>query len=105
VKNFANDFRSISSFVYAYQDRFRLARDDDAVANHVQSGGRPRPAGTLNNAASTVPGTSQTTDESYLFWQHAVACGLSRAHQSLAMQSTSPQRDGGRVGITGAITR
>ncbi len=23
VKNFANDFRSISSFVYAYQDRFK----------------------------------------------------------------------------------
>ena len=44
VKNFANDFRSISSFVYAYQDRFRaLPGDDDAAANHVQGGVAARP--------------------------------------------------------------
>ena len=39
VKNFANDFRSISSFVYAYQDRFRaLPGDDAAVGIFLQRG-------------------------------------------------------------------
>ena len=37
VKNFVNDFRGISAFVYAYQDRFRATPGDDAAAaGHVQ---------------------------------------------------------------------
>ena len=53
VKNFVNDFRGISAFVYAYQDRFRATPGDDAAAaGHVQGGvAATTPAGaTLNNS-------------------------------------------------------
>src|SRR5437763_13829667 len=39
VKNIANDFRVIPTYVYAYQDKFRALPGDDAnVAVHVTNG-------------------------------------------------------------------
>jgi len=78
VKNLANDFRSISSFVYAYQDRFRaLPGDDSRVVDHVAGTLATTPAGSVGNARISGNWNSVTiTDETYLFWQHVRLAGL-----------------------------
>src|SRR5512145_1063140 len=79
VKNLANDFRSISSFVYAYQDRFRAMPGDDQAANTHVNGGTvaTTPTGSLGNARINGNWNSTTaTDESFLFWQHVRLAGL-----------------------------
>lgn len=49
VKNIANDFRVIPTYIYAYQDKFKsLPGDDRDVANHV-SGGTAGTGGTVGN--------------------------------------------------------
>src|SRR3954471_7558123 len=49
VKNIANDFRVIPTYVYADQDKFRALPGDDAnVAVHVANG-TPGTGGTLGN--------------------------------------------------------
>jgi prepilin-type N-terminal cleavage/methylation domain-containing protein len=41
VKNFASDIRNISTFIYAYQDRFRALPGDDPRADTNLPGGTP----------------------------------------------------------------
>lgn len=105
VKNFANDFRTVSSFVYAYQDRFRALPGDDAqVANHVTGGTvATTPAATLGNARINGNWNSATqTDESYLFWQHVRLAGLATGTPVVgAAEYLYRNADGGAVGITG----
>ncbi|WP_295003244.1 prepilin-type N-terminal cleavage/methylation domain-containing protein [uncultured Dechloromonas sp.] len=105
VKNLANDFRSMSSFVYAYQDRFRAMPGDDARANnHVTNGTVPTtPAGTLDNARINGTWNSVTqTDESYLFWQHVRLAGLATGTPVVGNAEYIPRNaEGGAIGITG----
>ncbi len=105
VKNLANDFRSMSSFVYAYQDRFRALPGDDAnVANHVAGGvAATSPAGTLNNARISGNWNSTTqTDETYLFWQHVRLAGLATGTPTIGAAEYIPRNaEGGAIGITG----
>lgn len=109
VKNMANDFRTISTFVYAYQDRFRaLPGDDGAVVNHVNGTVATTPAGTLTNARINGAWNSATvTDESVLFWQHVRLAGLATGTTVVPASATTAQEyvpknaDGGRLGITG----
>ena len=44
VKNLANDFRSIPTFVFAYQDKFRALPGDDRAANLRATLARPNHA-------------------------------------------------------------
>lgn len=109
VKNFANDFRNISSFVYAYQDRFRaLPGDDPRSATNLP--GAPAaattPAGTLGNARINGNWNSTTiTDESVLFWQQVRLAGLATGTPTPAAAAGDAyyprNADGGRLGITG----
>jgi prepilin-type N-terminal cleavage/methylation domain-containing protein len=105
VKNLANDFRSMSSFVYAYQDRFRALPGDDAnVANHVTGGtAATTPAATLANARINGNWNSTTqTDESYLFWQHVRLAGLATGNPTVGGAEYIPRNaEGGAIGITG----
>jgi prepilin-type N-terminal cleavage/methylation domain-containing protein len=105
VKNLVNDFRSISSFVYAYQDRFRaMPGDDAAAATHVNGGTNPTtPAATLANARINGAWNSTTvSDESYLFWQHVRLAGLATGTPLTASADYIPRNaDGGVIGITG----
>lgn len=109
VKNMANDFRTISTFVYAYQDRFRaLPGDDQAAAAHVNGAVATTPAATLGNARINGDWNSLTpTDESYLFWQHVRLANLATgptvipAAPAAADDYNPHNADGGRVGITG----
>src|SRR5664279_144684 len=52
VKNFANDFRNIPLFIYAYQDKYKALPGDDAnVAAHVTGAtAATTPAGKQGNA-------------------------------------------------------
>jgi prepilin-type N-terminal cleavage/methylation domain-containing protein len=103
VKNFANDFRNISTFVYAYQDRFRATPGDDpAAAAHVVGANASTPAGLQGNARINGDWNSATqTDESYLFWQHVRLAGLATGATVVGAADYAPRNaDGGQIGIT-----
>ncbi len=109
VKNLANDFRNISTFVYAYQDKFRaLPGDDSAVANHV-NGGVPATtpaAGLANGRINGAWNSTTATDETVLFWQHVRLAGLATGTPtvgdlSLGDEYVPKNADGGRIGVTG----
>ncbi len=109
VKNMINDFRSTSTFVFAYQDRFRALPGDDVRANANHGGtAATTPAGTLGNARINGAWNSLTaTDETYLFWQHVRLAGLATGDPTpvaapAAADLYNPRNaDGGRMGITG----
>ena len=105
VKNLANDFRSISSFVYAYQDRFRATPGDDPAANTHLNGGvnATTPAGGIGNARINGNWNSDTnTDESFMFWQHVRLAGLATGTPAIADPNYIPRNaEGGRIGVTG----
>jgi prepilin-type N-terminal cleavage/methylation domain-containing protein len=103
AKSLANDFRSVSTFVYAYQDRFRaMPGDDRSAAAHVD-GGIQAGGANLGNARldgrwnSDIP-----TDESFLFWQHVRLAGLATGTPDTGSADYLPRNaEGGRIGITG----
>lgn len=107
VKNMINDMRGTSTFVYAYQDRFRqLPGDDSAVVAHVNGGtlatGPAAPAvrgdGRINGNWNSVA----QGDESYLFWQHVRLAGFAAGSAVVGSNEYIPRNaDGGPIGITG----
>jgi prepilin-type N-terminal cleavage/methylation domain-containing protein len=108
VKNLANDFRTIPTYIYGYQDKFRaLPGDDCLAATHVGAPAvdqvAPCPApfgnGVINNNWDTV----NPADESALFWQHVRLANLAAgptATNDLAYYPTNAE--GGRIGISSA---
>ena len=102
VKNLANDFRGISTFVYAYQDRFRALPGDDRAATTHLSGGTNATAANLGNARINGAWNSTTaTDESYLFWQHVRLAGLATGTTNTAAADYLPRNaEGGVIGVT-----
>jgi prepilin-type N-terminal cleavage/methylation domain-containing protein len=106
VKNLANDFRAISSFVYAYQDRFRaLPGDDRIAATHLTGATNATTpvAGDVGNARINGGWNSTTaTDESFLFWQHVRLAGLATGTPLTASADYIPRNaEGGAIGVTG----
>ncbi|MDP1735010.1 MAG: prepilin-type N-terminal cleavage/methylation domain-containing protein [Sulfuritalea sp.] len=111
VKNFINDFRSTSTFVFAYQDRFRALPGDDARANANHAGvtaTTPVLADVGNARINGVWNSLTKTDESYLFWNHVRLAGLATGDPSVPAGAAAvgdlynPRNaDGGRMGITG----
>ncbi len=104
VKNLANDLRGISSFVYAYQDRFRaLPGDDRAAATHLNGAGTATtPANSIGNARiNGAWNSSTTTDESFLFWQHVRLAGLATGTTDPTAADYLPRNaEGGVIGVT-----
>jgi prepilin-type N-terminal cleavage/methylation domain-containing protein len=109
VKNMANDFRNISTFVYAYQDKFRaMPGDDPAASSHVNGGTSATTHGTgaatgavgdsrINGAWNTATGT----EESFLFWQHVRLAGLATGTSNTGAADYLPRNaEGGRIGVT-----
>ncbi|MDO8348458.1 MAG: prepilin-type N-terminal cleavage/methylation domain-containing protein [Rugosibacter sp.] len=108
VKNMINDFRSTSTFVFAYQDRFRaLPGDDIAAVAHVgatAAATTPSPGNArINGAWNSLTGT----DESYRFWEQVRLAGLATgtpivpAAPAAGDAYNARNADGGRIGITG----
>jgi prepilin-type N-terminal cleavage/methylation domain-containing protein len=107
VKNFANDFRNISTFVYAYQDKYRATPGDDPTpATHADATAvLATTGGTVGNARIEGNWNSTTvTDESYLFWQHVRLAGLATGSTTtgVPLGYLPTNADGGALGVTGA---
>lgn len=106
VKNLANDFRAISSFVYAYQDRFRaLPGDDISAATHLNGGTNattPVLADVGNARINGAWNSTTVTDENFLFWQHVRLAGLATGTPLTASADYIPRNaEGGAIGVTG----
>lgn len=106
VKNFASDIRNISTFIYAYQDRFRALPGDDPRADTNFTGGTLAAAANIGNARINGTWNSTTiTDETVLFWQHVRLAGLASGTSivsAVAGNEYYPRNaDGGRIGVTG----
>ena len=108
VKNLANDFRVVPTYIYAYQDKFKaLPGDDPQVVAHV-----------TGSTLATTPATSQgngvingnwnsttATDESVLFWQHVRLANLAAGPTVTTDADYYPKNAvGGRLGITSATS-
>ena len=79
VNALANDFRTIPTYIYAFQDKFKaLPGDDSAADTHVNGATKATtPAGSLGNGVIDGNWYSGTnTDESFLFWQHVRLANL-----------------------------
>ena len=118
VKNLATDFRNMSTFVYAYQDKYRaIPGDDRAAVTHL--GATAVCAGTDVTCATPAPATvgdgringwwisTAVTDESFVFWQHVrlanLATGTTTIPASIAAATDYIPRnaEGGIMGISG----
>jgi prepilin-type N-terminal cleavage/methylation domain-containing protein len=105
VKNLANDFRVVPTYIYAYQDKFKaLPGDDNQVAAHVQ-GGTPGTGGTPGNGV--IEGAwnagETTTIESNVFWEHVRLANLAAGPTALAAGFAPTNTVGGRIGVNSAI--
>jgi len=104
VKSFANDFRNIPVYIYAYQDRYRAIPGDDGQANaHVGGVNATTPAGTLNNGQINGNWNSATnTDESCLFWSHIRLANLAPGTTVAACNAAGyypVNASGGQIGV------
>ena len=102
VKNIANDFRVIPTYIYAFQDKFKALPGDDAqVTNHV-SGATLSTAGPVGNGVINGNWNSVApADESFLFWQHVRLSNLAAGPTAVADPEYIPKNAvGGIIGIS-----
>ena len=108
VKNLANDFRVVPTYIYAYQDKFKsLPGDDPQVVAHVSGATlATTPAGTQGNGIVNGNWNSTTnTDESRLFWQHVRLANLAAGPTDVTDATYAPKNPvGGTLGINSATT-
>jgi len=105
VKNLANDFRTIPTFVYAYQDKFRALPGDDrnadthiGVAVGTVGNGNGRIEGNWND----VPTAGACTSEACHFWLHVRVANLASGSTDMNSTEYNPRNaESGLVGITG----
>ncbi|MGV0975822.1 MAG: prepilin-type N-terminal cleavage/methylation domain-containing protein [Azonexus sp.] len=104
VKNLANDFRTIPTMVFAYQDKFRaLPGDDRAASAHVAG----VPLATNGNGDGRIDGAwnapTPCATESCNFWQHVRLANLASGSTDPTSADYIPRNsEGGPIGITGA---
>ncbi|MBT9499385.1 MAG: prepilin-type N-terminal cleavage/methylation domain-containing protein [Zoogloea sp.] len=111
VKSIISDFRSVSTYVFGYQDRFRaMPGDDPGVANRLTGAIRATTGGSAGNGRIEGHWNSTTaTDETVLLWQHvrlanlATGDGRSPASTDVNILEWLPRNAaGGRIGVTGS---
>lgn len=108
VKNIANDFRVIPTYIYAYQDKFKsLPGDDSQVVAHL---GVLTPAATPGNGngvidGAVLDGTKTPTGEALQFWQQVRAANLASGPTDPADATYVPQNaSGGKISISSMST-
>ncbi len=109
VKNLGTDFRNIPLFVYGYQDKFRtLPGDDPGAVEHV---GTPSITPGVGNGNGVIEGNWNSTnsgDESVLFWQHVrlagLAPGITTIPATLPGEFNPKNASGGIIGIQSGTT-
>ena len=110
VKNIANDFRVIPTYIYAYQDKFKaLPGDDDKAVSHVgPSCAAPCQNGNGNgviNGAWTKTLGAADTDESINFWAHVRLANLASGPTVVTDADYIPKNAvGGDIGISSATS-
>ncbi len=108
VKNLANDFRVIPTYIYAYQDKFKALPGDDAGA--VAHLGTLTPAATPGNGNGVIDGaifdnTKKPTGEALQFWQQVRAANLAAGPTDPSDTTYVPQNAvGGNVSISSMAT-
>ena len=119
VKSMVNDFRTVSSLVYAYQDRFRFLPGDQTQAQLDASFGagiatacNPAAAGLCAQNNGRIDGnwndggagTGVVTSEASLFWQHVRAANLATGSTVVGNADYRPRNaDGGFIGVESGI--
>ncbi|HET9651401.1 MAG TPA: prepilin-type N-terminal cleavage/methylation domain-containing protein [Usitatibacter sp.] len=109
VKNLANDFRVIPTYIYGYQDKFKsLPGDDPNVAAHVTgstAATTPASGARGNGVIEGAWNTTTNTDEAFLFWQHVRLANLAAGPTTVTDPTYRPQNAvGGNVGLTSATS-
>jgi prepilin-type N-terminal cleavage/methylation domain-containing protein len=105
VKNLANDFRVVPTYIYAYQDKFRaLPGDDPAAVAHLGAGSTQLTGTAIGNGVVNGEWRSTTaTDESFIFWEHVRRANLASGATNPADATYAPLNvEGGRIGVTSA---
>ena len=110
VKSFAQDYRTIQTALYGYQDRFKaLPGDHAAVATALPGPPAATPASTPagvqgNGQINGAWDSSTDTDESCLVWQHLRMAGFLAGPTTVSCAAGSDylqkNADGGRIGIS-----
>ncbi len=109
VKNLANDFRVIPTYIYAYQDKFKaLPGDDSSVTTHITCAA-PCQAGNGNGVINGNWNSLTATDESWQFWGHVRLANLAAGPTTWTAAAVSdpyvPKNAvGGEIGISSATT-
>ena len=108
VKNLANDFRVIPTYIYAFQDKFKALPGDDAqVVAHVTGSTVATPAGTLGNGVINGHWNDASgTNETFLFWQHVRLANLAAGSTDPAVVAEYQPRNavGGILGVSSLAT-
>jgi prepilin-type N-terminal cleavage/methylation domain-containing protein len=106
VKNLANDFRVIPTYIYAFQDKFKALPGDDAQADTHVTGATLATAATRGNGVINGQwNTTTNTDESFLFWQHVRLANLAAGPTAVADATYTPRNAvGGILGINSPIS-
>ncbi len=106
AKSLVNDFRTISTAIYAYQDRFRFMPGDDPAANQHVGGDLASTPSTDPHGNGRIGGnwnSTTATDEAFLVWQHLRLANLLTGTTTTSDTANYFPRnaDNGRIGITG----
>jgi prepilin-type N-terminal cleavage/methylation domain-containing protein len=103
VKNIANDFRVIPTYIYAYQDKFRaLPGDDSGAVTHLGATcAAPCANGNGNGVIDGAWNSVTDTDESKQFWGHVRLSNLAAGPTLLTDPEYIPKNAvGGIIGIS-----
>ncbi|QJR13282.1 prepilin-type N-terminal cleavage/methylation domain-containing protein [Usitatibacter palustris] len=110
VKNLANDFRIIPTYIYAFQDKFKSLPGDDAqISAHIgttaciaadckEGNGNGVIEGAWNAAAGLTPEAAQ-------FWGHVRFANLAAGPTAISDATYMPRNSvGGRLGVSSMAT-
>ncbi len=113
AKSYAQDFRTIQTALYGFQDRFKGIPGDLAGANtKIIVGGVPATLATTGGTVGNgqIEGTwssALATDESCLAWQHMRLAGFLAGSTTVNCTTGDPyvqiNADGGRIGISSTM--
>jgi prepilin-type N-terminal cleavage/methylation domain-containing protein len=105
VKNLANDFRVIPTYIYAFQDRFKALPGDDSAAQTHLTGGVAADNGNGNGVIDGNWNSTTNTDESFRFWRHVRIANVAAGPTDVADAEYTPKNNvGGTIGVSSATT-
>ena len=102
VKNLANDFRVIPTYIYAFQDKFKALPGDDPQGMSHLPGGVAADNGNGNSVIDGLWTSTAAGDESYRFWRHVRLANLAAGSTDVANTAEYQPRNavGGIIGVS-----